>query len=192
MHTISLRNMWSSVAVAMVAAMLLAVPAMADIIDGDFENGGVDWNGNADPGLGVSFPPGGGNPGGYARLESAFQNNGGQACILQTFMCGDPTVGTECTIGFDYKLTPIDADPGTARIIVAIDGVTDVVVDMETPGWEFVSYVVPCGLHVIEICLQVDPENNSWVACIDNVRAECTGEVPETPSSWSRVKGLYR
>jgi len=192
MRNCTRKTMTGQAAIAALAFVLLAVPALADVSNGDFENGGADWIGTADPGLGVSFPAGGGNDGGYARLESDFQNGGGRACISQIIQCGDPDDGTECTIGFDFKLTPIDAMPGTGRIIVTIDGVTDVVIDTGTPDWEFVSYVVPCGEHTIEICLEVDPQDNSWVACIDNVRAVCTGGVPNELGSWSRLKSLYR
>lgn len=175
------------------ALVLLAVPALADVTNGDFENGGSDWIEFADPGLLASFPATGGiDGGGYARLESDFQNQGGWICITQTFQCGDPDVGTECTIGFDYRLTPVDAGLGTGRIIVVIDGVIDIVTDVENPDWEFVSYVVPCGEHNIQICLEVDPTDNAWVACIDNVRAECTGIVPNELGSWGSLKTLYR
>jgi len=177
---------------AVLALVLLAVPALADVSNGDFENGGVDWNPTFDPGFGVSFPPAGGHDGGYASLESDFTNIGGRACILQTIQCGQPDDGTECTIAFDFKLTPIAAVPGSGRIIVTIDGISDIVVDMPTPDWEFVSYVVPCGVHVIEICLEVDPFENAWVACIDNVRAVCTGGVPNELDSWGSLKSLYR
>ncbi len=179
-------------ACAVLAFVLLAVPAMADVFNGDFENGGNDLIEFADPGLFASFPPAGGNDGGYARLESDFQNLGGFVCISQTIQCGVPDPSRSCTIGFDFKLTPIDASPGTGRIIVSIDGVTSVVVDVGTPEWEFVSYVVPCGDHVLDICLEVDPENNSWVACIDNVRAECNDVVPNERDSWGSLKTLYR
>lgn len=177
---------------AALTCVLLAVPAMAQVMNGDFENGGSDWIEFADPGLLASYPDVGGNPGGYARLESDFSNPGGWVCITQTIQCGDPTIGTECTIGFDYKLTPIDAGPDTGRIIVTIDGVSDIIPDVGPMDWEFVSYVVPCGVHVVQICLEVDPENNAWVACIDNVRAECTGEVANELGSWGTLKTLYR
>jgi len=179
-------------ACAVLAFVLLAVSALADVMNGDFENGGSDWIEFADEGLFASFPLDGGNDGGYALLESDFQNLGGFVCISQTIQCGQPDPSRSCTIGFDFKLTPVDAAPGSGRIIVSIDGVTDVVVDVGTLDWEFVSYVVPCGVHVIDICLEVDPTDNRWVACIDNVRAECNDVVPNELDSWGSLKTLYR
>jgi len=192
MSTFTLLQKISLTALLVLGTTLIAISAMADVLDGDFENGGGDWQVFADPGFSASFPAAGGNPGGYARLYADFPNVGGSVCIMQTFLCGDPDQGTECTIGFDYNLTLIDAAAGSARIIVVIDGISSVVVDHATSDWEFVSYVVPCGPHTIEICLEVDPEHNMWQACIDNVRAECTGGVPTEAQHWDGIKSLYR
>jgi hypothetical protein len=182
----------STLLTALALATLISAPALADVAEGDFEQGGASWSTSAPTGMSVSFPTTGGNPGGYALLESLLPNPGGVACITQTFTCGDPDGGTECTIGFEYKLDG-DGAPGSGRIVVTIDGVSNVVTDTPTGGaWEFVSYVVPCGEHVIEICLEVDPQDNRWSACVDNVRAECTGVVPNDEVSWSSVKARYQ
>ena len=180
------------IACIVLSISLLTGVALADVMNGDFANGVADWNPTADLGLGVSFPAAGGTPDAYALLESGFQNDGGRACILQTFICGDPSQGTECTIGFDYFLTPIDAAAGSGRLIVIIDGIESVVVDHGTQGWNFVSYVVPCGPHTIQFCLEVDPVNNAWQAGIDNVRSECTGSVPNEALQWDGIKSFYR
>jgi hypothetical protein len=192
MLTLNMFNKKSLVTMLVLMITLMATVAMADILDGEFSNGGGDWAVMADPGFSASFPAAGGNPDAYARLFADLQNMGGRVCISQTFLCGDIDQGTECTIGFDYFLSPIDAAPGTARIIVVIDGIESIVVDHPTTDWEFVSYVVPCGPHTIEICLEVDPQYNMWEACIDNVRAECTGQVPNDVMLWDGIKSLYR
>ncbi|HOX24331.1 MAG TPA: hypothetical protein PLL30_01080 [Candidatus Krumholzibacteria bacterium] len=173
------------------AASLAAAPSRADVINGDFENGGSDWSPNLPPDWSAVFPPAGGNPDGYAMIRSPFAGPGGIGCIIQTFLCGEPEGGTECTIGFDYRLEQIDASPGSARIKVLIDGAESVVTDVPT-DWASISYVVPCGVHVMALCLEVDPENNSWVASFDNVRAECTGSVPVDASTWTSLKGMFR
>jgi len=178
--------------ITVILLSLVASTAMADIMDGDFSNGGGDWTVSADPGFSATFPGTGGIPGAFARLYADFPNTGGQVCISQTFMCGDVDQGTECTVGFDYILTPIDANQGSARIIVIIDGFVSVVVDHATADWESVSYVVPCGQHTIEICLEVDPDHNMWEAGIDNVRAACTGGVANEIRQWDGIKTLYR
>ena len=178
-------------ALVSLATLLAAMPAQADVNNGDFENGGADWIANAPADWGVSFPAAGGNPDGYAAIRSPFSGPGGIACIIQTFTCGDPDDGTECTIGFDYRLDPIDAAAGTGRIIVYIDGIESIVVEGQS-DWETVTYVVPCGVHVIELCLEVDPENNSWQACFDNVRSECSGPVSTDAHTWTNLKSLFR
>jgi len=182
----------SSLLLGAVGLLLAAGPAAADPVNGDFSSGGSGWSDSADPGLGVSYPTAGGNPNGYARLESDFTNAGGQACIEQTFECGLPGGGTSCTIGFDFFLEALDALPGSARLVVEIDGIADVVTDVSTQGWEFVSYVVPCGTHTVRICLVVDPSFNSWAAGVDNVRSECTTDpVANEHVNWSTLKSMY-
>lgn len=178
--------------VTVMAVLLAASLAVASPTNGDFSSGGSGWSDSADPGFSVSYPAAGGNPGGFAQMESAFSNPGGRACIEQTFECGVPGGGTECTIGFDYFLEPIDAVPGSGRLIVEIDGIANVVTDLSTQGWQFVSYVVPCGTHTVRICLEVDPANNSWRAGVDNVRSECTGPVANDAVEWSTLKSMYR
>lgn len=170
---------------------LSAAPALADPTNGDFENGGTDWTESAPPGFLTSFPLLGGNPDGHGRIESGTSNPGGQACISQTFECGVVGGGTECTIGFDYQLTPGDAAPGSGRIVMRIDGLSDVVTDVPNPGWEFVAYVVPCGTHTLDLCLDVDPQNNQWTATFDNVRSACTGPVSNEGPSWSTLKSRF-
>ena len=182
----------ASIVSAIITIAFLATPALADVTNGDFQNGNAGWSETSDPGLGVTYPPGGGDPDAYAHMESDFTNLGGSVCISQTFICGDPNDGTECTMGFSYNLMPIDAVPGSAQITVNIDGFSDVVTDVATTGWEDVAYVQPCGTHTIEICMVVDPSNNAWIGQIDTVRAVCTGGVSNENDNWGTMKTRYR
>ena len=68
----------------LVAASLLtlamAAPAGAQIMNGDFEAGPADWTVLLPPpGWSTGFPAAGGNPNGYARIQSPFGNSGGNA-----------------------------------------------------------------------------------------------------------------
>lgn len=191
-HSRALETGLRLLVLAVVSVALASLPAGADVLNGDFENGGADWNFNGPADWTNGYPPAGGNPDGYAFIASPQVGPGGIGCIIQTIICGDPDEGTECTIGFDYLLAAGDAMPNSGRIKVYIDGIESVVVEGETVGWETVTYVVPCGVHVIDLCLEVDPENNAWRACFDNVRAVCTGGVPTDESTWSSLKGLFR
>ena len=173
------------------ATLLAALPVQADVINGDFENGGADWTPIAPADWGVSFPAAGGNPDGYASIRSPFSGPGDTGCIVQTFTCGEPEDGLDCTVTFDYRLDPIDAAAGTGRIVVWIDDIERVVIDGQS-DWQTVSFVVPCGVQVLGLCLEVDDENNSWQACFDNVRAECTGPVSTDAHTWTNLKSLFR
>ena len=178
-------------ALATLTILLAAMSAQADVINGDFENGGADWTDNAPADWGVIFPAAGGNPDGYAAIRSPFSGPGGTGCIIQTFTCGDPGDGTECSITFDYRLDPVDAAAGTGRIVVWIDDVEHIVVEGQS-DWETVTFVAPCGVQVIGLCLEVDPDNNSWQASFDNVQAECTGPVSTDAETWTNLKAIFR
>ena len=180
----------------LVAASLLtlamAAPAGAQIMNGDFEAGPADWTVLLPPpGWSTGFPAAGGNPNGYARIQSPFGNSGGNAHINQTFLCGDPGIPGNCIITLDYRLDQIDASDFTGRIWVQIDGV----IQYTSPpgpsaGWVNVTVTVPCGQHVITLNLDVDAGNNGWAACFDNVQARCEPIVPTAPSTWGRIKSL--
>ncbi|MCP4291048.1 MAG: hypothetical protein GY780_04330 [bacterium] len=192
MKTMQMKSHKILILTSLLLCCFTANAALADVLNGDFSLGGSDWVTYGDPGLGISFPAAGGVPGGYALLESSFSNPGGTMCMTQTFECGLPGQGSTCSIGFDFFLVPIDAAPGTARLLVTINGVTDTLLPSATGGWEFVSYVVPCGPVVIEFCLVVDPVNNAWQAGIDNVRNECTDVVANDELQWDSLKSIYR
>lgn len=171
-------------------SVLIATPAFAQVLNGDFEDGGTDWLTSATSGFAVSFPSTGGNPDGLARLGSGQSNPGGEACIIQTFECGEPGSSSVCTISFDYRFNRLTGDFSSSRLIVTVAGDTTVL-----PGgvdeWTSASINVPCGLHTLEICLEVDPSDNAWIADVDNVNALCTGVIPTEAPSWSTIKALY-
>ena len=177
--------------------LLLVSPATAQIVNGDFEAGGTGWTVVlAPPGGGgpwtISFPAAGGNPNGYANIHSPFGDSGGESCITQDFQCGEAgTVGV-CDISLDYRHMTWDSSPLAGRVNIYIDGVlvhTSPPVDDQ--GWTGFSFVTECGPHRIELCLEVDPGNNGWEACFDNVLAECDDNVPVQDGSWGAVKALY-
>jgi hypothetical protein len=170
--------------------VLMAPAAMAQVSNGDFEAGGTDWQVTQPANWSVTFPPGGGNPNGYARIMSPFGDSQGIACVSQTFVCGD-NPDAVCIITLDVQLTMIDAGPNTGRIIVQVDGVEEYVSPSTDVPWTTITIIVPCGTHTIDLCLQVDTGNHGWAACFDNVRAECDESVSSEHGTWSGIKGLY-
>jgi len=172
--------------------LALAAPASAQIMNGDFEAGPSDWNPSLPPpGWTVSFLPAGGNPDAYARIQSPFSNAAGAVGIFQTFLCGDPGIPGNCLITLDYYLDQIDAGDFTGRVHVRIDGlVVYTSPPGPTAGWLNVTVTVPCGQHVIGLELEVDPGNNGWAACFDNVTARCEPIVPTRSTTWGRIKSL--
>jgi len=177
--------------ITVAAVALLAGNAAADVINGDFEDGGTGWT-VVDPGEWSGFfPPAGGNPDGYATMRSPSEDSAGIGCFWQTFMCGEFADDTECTITFDFRLEDFGADPGTGRILLVFDGVTTVLTDVPT-DWQSYTLTVPCGEHTIEFCLEVDEGSHFWVASFDNVVAICSDEVAAEQHSWGAMKGLFR
>jgi hypothetical protein len=176
--------------------LLLALPTLtsAQIVNGDFEASGVGWIVDPPPpGWTVTFPPAGGNPGGYARIQSRDFQSEGFVCIRQRFFCGVPSANTQCQIRVDVRLEQIDAADLTGRVHILIDGV-DYLPPLDPAGydWRQIAFSVPCGEHEIALCLEVDAGNNLWGASFDNAAAECLGGVPAMPSTWGRVKQVYR
>jgi len=104
-----------------VAALLLcAAAASADVMNGDFENGGDQWQVNVPTNWQASFPAADGNPGGHASIQSPFGGPGGLGLIMQTFMCGDPNMIGTCTITYNWSedVTPpsFTSCPGTKNL----------------------------------------------------------------------------
>jgi hypothetical protein len=173
-----------------VSLILCASVASADVMNGDFENGGNQWQVNVPQGWTSAFPAAGGNPGGLATIQSPFGGPGGLGCIMQTFICGDPGAQGTCTITVDYALDQIDASDDSARIVIHVNGAMFTFAP-DDEGWHTATLTVPCGVVVLELCLQVDPQNNGWRASFDNVEASCDGVVSSEATNWSTIKALY-
>jgi hypothetical protein len=174
-----------------VALLLGAAMAHAELINGDFESAGDGWNFSLPIGdWQVGFPNFGGNPGGCVAIWSPFGGPGGLGLIRQGFMCGDPNAIGTCTITVDYALEQIDASDNSGRIYIGIDGGAT----LFTPGdsnWYTATFTLPCGEHYLELGLQVDPQNNGWRASFDNAFSVCDGGVSSEATNWSTIKALY-
>jgi hypothetical protein len=177
------------------AILTLALPASAQLINGDFEDpAGIGW--------GITLPnpdwtgeirPAGGNPDGYAYLMSWYTDplSEGTGLFGQTFDCGDDPANV-CVITLDYSHGLVDASSLSGRVVIYIDGVlvhTSPPVDYQP--WTTVTFSVPCGIHLLEMGLEVDAGNNAWEACFDNVRAECDDSVPTIDRDWGDIKALF-
>lgn len=174
-----------------VALILCASVASADVMNGDFENGGAQWQVNVPQGWVSDFPAAGGNPGGHATIQSPFGGPGGLGCIMQTFVCGNVGEEGTCTITLEFALEQIDASDDSARVLVRINGAATTFGPLSDAGWRSATFTVPCGVVVLELCLEVDPTNNGWRAGFDNVEASCDGVVSSEATNWSTIKALY-
>ena len=188
------RQRWPAyLSLATLVLALAAVPASAQILNGDFEMGGTDWNFNGPASWFNDYPPAGGNPDGCAIIASPLSGSGGTGCLIQTFNCGEQGSDTHCAIAFDFWLAPDNnTAPDTGRIFALVDGSEVFAHVGETGGWLQASFIVPCGVHVIELCLEVDDGDHGWRAIFDNVEASCEDTVPTDGSTWSSLKGLFR
>jgi len=178
----------------MVGLVLVSRSAGAQLVNGDFEMGGLGWGAGGPVTWSYSYPPTGGNPNGNARLASPMTTSGGQTCITQQFFCGSaPGATTQCSINVQYLLDNLGATSQTARVRILLDGVEQhVSPPSDHIDWTDVAFSVPCGSHQIALCLQVDAGDNAWEARFDNAEGECTGVTPTRPRSWGRLKILYR
>jgi hypothetical protein len=175
------------------ALLVIPVAASAQIDNGDFEQGGAGWAINAPPDWMIDFPNTGGNPEGYAQIHSPFGNSGGTGCITQIFDCGIENGVDLCEISFDFRSENWDANSEAGRVQVFIDGVLEFQApESDKIDWKHVTIEVPCGRHQIDLCLNVDDGNNGWIACFDNVTAECMTPVQTLPGTWGEMKDLYR
>jgi hypothetical protein len=134
----------------------------------------------------------GGNPNGRAHIHSPFGNSAGEACIIQTFDCGNDPNGT-CNISLDYSHRCVDASPLTGRVRIWLDGnvVRTFALSNDQP-FVNVTVSVPCGTHELRLCLEVDPGNNGWEASFDNVTSFCDTNVGVERSTWGAVKTLFQ
>jgi len=186
----TLRSMLALPLLILALAGTAAASIPQGIANGDFCNGGIGWNVNALPGWNVTFPAAGGNPDCYGRIQSPFSGSGGTSSIFQTFNCGEVGLPANCIITFDYKLESLDSAPGTAVVVVLVDGVAQFTSPAAPTDWTNVTITVPCGNHVLSFDLSVAPQNNGWAACFDNAIAHCEPIVPTASSTWGRIKSL--
>jgi len=168
-----------------------AVPALALIQNGDFEAGGDGWIVIAIPPWIVSFPAAGGNPNGYALIQSPFGNSQGLGAILQGFECGTPGSGSQCVIMFDYRLHQVDAADNTGRVTVFLDNEPVFTSPSGNIDWTTVTLTVPCGEHAIGLALEVDAGNNGWEASFDNAQADCEQSTPVEAVTWGGIKSTF-
>ena len=116
------------------------------------------------------------------------------AATSQEFECGDPGQEGECEITLDFRSENWDASSSTGFVRVYLDGTLQF---EQQPSdfidWTSITLVADeCGRHKIDLCLNVLPGNNGWLACFDNVKAECMGVVQTTTSTWGVLKAMYR
>jgi len=181
-----------------IACLLVALPSVgfAQVTNGDFEAGGTGWTPDvpatwAVPPAGITFLAAGGNPNGFAHIQSPFGDSGGTGCIEQTFVCGTDQTA-HCVITLDYMHRSIDASAFTGRVKVIVDGNVEFTsAPSNDQPWTTVTVVVPCGTHRLQLCLEVDPGNNGWEAGFDNVRAVCDIPVGATEPTWGAVTKLF-
>jgi hypothetical protein len=183
------RGSW--ILVSLTLLHIAATPAQAQIQNGDFEAGGEGWIPIAIPPWFVSFPPAGGNPNGYALIQSPFSNSEGLGAILQGFLCGTPGPGNQCVIMFDYRLRQVDAADNSGRVTVFLDNEPVFTSSSGNIDWTTATLTVPCGEHSIGLALQVDSGNNGWEASFDNVLANCEVSTPVESTTWGRIKSSY-
>jgi hypothetical protein len=175
--------------------LFAAMPASADNLNGGFESGGDDWFPIFVPPWNVSFPATGGNPNGYALVQSPLNNSQGLAGVLQGFPCGTPGGGSTCLIMFDYRLRQVSAADNTGRVKVFIDNEPDFTSASGNIDWTRTVLVVPCGDHSIGLTLEVDAGNNAWEASFDNVQSFCEVTTPVQggmhSGTWGAIKSAF-
>ena len=173
------------------ALTLFAAPAGAQIYNGFFDIPAGDGWTVTQPTTGfLYFETAGGNPGPYATVRIAATGPVDVSCISQVFDCGDVPDGI-CFISVDYSLLSEIYIAGGGHVVISVD--STVLFDspaVDTP-WTTVNLEVPCGVHEIEICLDVREPGEQWVACFDNVTAECDDSVPVEARDWGMIKSLY-
>lgn len=175
------------------AVLALAPAAGAQVTNGDFASGLSGWT--------VATPNGDwvtgtddvdAIDGDHAFIRSPFGGPGGQGSLTQEFDCGPDESGI-CTIDVTYRLDAIDATAGSAVVRIFVDGVeehvsspTDFFLD-----WTTTSIEVDCGTVELSLVLDVEPENNGWIASFDQIAADCDDAVRNDSRSWSAVKAMF-
>ena len=182
-------------AISFAFALAFASVAGAQIANGDFENGGTGWR-TAGTGATYTFPTTGGNPTGYARIESPASGlSGGDFTIDQNFDCGVAGGKTTCRMSVDYKLDFISGTPGFGVVKILVDRI----LKFQSPAsdhipWTAVTFEAPCGAHNITLDLAItnNTSTHNWVACFDNATSMCEATTAVSMSSWGRLKLIYR
>lgn len=116
------------------------------------------------------------------------------ACTLyQDFECGTSVDPGVCAISVDYILFS-SGGPNIAIQVVIDDVVHRFDYDAPTNGWVTFTTQVPCGSHRIAVSANFESgaSSSSWSVHFDNATAECHSAVPAEPSTWGRIKALYR
>jgi hypothetical protein len=166
-----------------------AVPACAEVQNGDFESGDADWTVDGLPeGWSVDFPATGGNPDGHAVIRTTADGSAdGMVCISQRFACGEGSGPSTCVIRYQVVFATTSDDLLSADLVVLIDDELASVVN--DPGdWHSWSTMIPCGTHEIAFCLETFGASGGWTARFDNVSAECLEATDAEPMSWGRLK----
>jgi len=180
-----------------VLTLSLALPASAQVANGDFESGLTAWNVyNPWPGPSNRVThSSAGNPGGCVvlQLEVFDGSNTGEGYVEQAFNCGGDA-STMCTISVDYKYAKGSLDQGDGgKGHIYIDDVLKLTAGSPqepTRSWTTAVFYVPCEAHTVRLGLQGVFTLNQWTAWFDNVR--CEAPIAAETSTWGHVKALYR
>ncbi len=176
------------------ALLTFALPALGQVVNGDFEDPASGWViGLPNAEWTGEIRPAGGNPDGYGYLMSNFADpfSEGEGYFEQTFVCGDDPAA-DCNISLDYSHGLVDASSGAGRVLIYIDGqLVHTSPQADAQPWTTVTFTVPCGTHTLRLALEVDAGNNAWEACFDNVMADCDDSVAAEDGNWSDIKSLY-
>jgi hypothetical protein len=170
---------------------LLASPAAAQILNGDFEAGATGWVSTVAPGCPVVDPTGG-NPGGCGVLPFYSLSADCQGGLSQTFDCGSP--GGDCEISFDYR---VDFLGGSGAVVFGLTfdaGATwPFSVSGATTGWQSASVTVPCGTVAMTFGVVAATRTlQDWEFRVDNVTASCVDPVAAETRAWGGLKATYR
>jgi hypothetical protein len=157
----------------------------------------MGWSGTGLLGWTLSYPDSGGNPTGYLQITSPDDSLAtGEVCASQTFMCGsvaDSAKGS-CRITLTYKLLKMSGVSYGGHVRIYVDNdLQHTSPPSDSLDWQTLSVTVPCGEHTLRLCLSVDAiAPGAWQACFDNVAAQCQMVSPVEPSTWGRIKSIYR
>lgn len=172
---------------------LLAWPALADVVNGDFESGAADWTTTVPLDWVIDFPATDGNPDGNASIMSRYWDSQGLGCVSQVFLCGDAGDEGTCTIFFDAMMHWLDSNELAGRLKVYANGnLLWTAPEVNDMPWTSFLVTVDCGTITLDLCLEVDQGNNMWRGRYDNVSAVCDPNVSIDPIIWGSLKSIYQ